>query len=53
MRPRDDIVWHPLDRACACGPTVEVIDDPRVPLGWLVTHHALDGRGTGQRPPDA
>jgi hypothetical protein len=41
VRPRDDLMWHPLDMHCVCGPRVE-----HRPPGWVVIHHSLDGRET-------
>lgn len=44
LRPRNDLIWHPLDDDCACGPTTSyvVLDGPGP--RWFVVHHALDGR---------
>ncbi len=44
-RPRDDLIWHPLDEECPCGPTsVELVDESGGHVVWGVLHHALDGR---------
>jgi hypothetical protein len=44
VRPCEDIVEHPLSEACVCGPGVEFVPSANGPDGWLVVHHALDGR---------
>lgn len=44
LRPRDDLMYHPLDSACFCGPQtqpVERIDGVEL---TAVIHHSLDGR---------
>ena len=41
--PVDDVVDH-LAKDCACGPTVEAVFLPGRHIGWMVTHHSLDGR---------
>lgn len=42
--PLDDLVEH-IPEGCVCGPTVEPVPHPRDgSMGWLVTHHSLDGR---------
>jgi hypothetical protein len=46
--PLDDIVEHELTPECSCGPTVEAVFDEGVLLGWLYTHHSLDGREFGE-----
>lgn len=43
--PLDDIVEHETTGDdCACGPTTEPVSREDGTLGWLVTHHSLDGR---------
>ena len=32
------------DTDCLCGPMVELVPNPDGPDGWIVVHHALDGR---------
>jgi len=32
------------DGNCVCGPTIEPIEGHDGYIGWLVTHHSLDGR---------
>jgi hypothetical protein len=39
VKPHNDLVPHVDDADCVCGPEVESVKG-----GWLVTHHALDGR---------
>ena len=43
--PRDDLVEHHTTSDCVCGPTCEPVkrlNDGAV--GWMYTHHSLDGR---------
>lgn len=53
VRPRGDVVWHPLDSRCHCIPTSDVAelrDCQGRPLHLPVYFHvALDGREV--RPP--
>lgn len=47
--PRGDLVEHDTateEASCACGPAVEHCTYDHAPDGWLVVHHALDGRDT-------
>lgn len=41
--PKGDTVMHLFD-GCACGPTTEPIERGDGSMGWLETHHSLDGR---------
>lgn len=44
IRPRGDLVWHPLEENCVCGPErTEALtsDGDLVPV---IVHQALDGR---------
>jgi len=46
--PVDDLVAHDTDDddgGCVCGPTVEPVERADGSMGWVITHHALDGRG--------
>ena len=39
--PNEDLVGHTRrGLTCVCGPRVQLLEQ----IGWLVTHHALDGR---------
>lgn len=41
--PDADLIAHlPVD--CVCGPAVEPVPRDDGSMGWLLTHHSLDGR---------
>jgi hypothetical protein len=45
--PVDDLVDHDVDDdagGCICGPTVAPVECDDGSVGWLITHHSLDGR---------
>lgn len=45
--PLEDIVEHDHedhDGGCVCGPTVEPVKCEDGSVGWIIAHHALDGR---------
>lgn len=45
--PEDDLVDHDPeddDGTCVCGPRVAPVLRDDGSCGWLITHHALDGR---------
>ena len=43
--PLNDAVDHDTDGGdCVCGPTTEPVPRPDGSMGWLITHHSLDGR---------
>lgn len=42
--PVNDLVEHDTNDDCACGPTSEAVHRDDGSIGWLVTHHSLDGR---------
>ena len=44
--PVNDLVEHDGDNDddCICGPDVEPVISDDGSCGWLITHHALDGR---------
>ena len=42
--PVGDLVAHELDAGCVCGPDVELVRRVSGGDGWLLVHHALDGR---------
>ena len=44
VMPVDDEVDHSTSEDCACGPSGEHVPNAGGPDGWLITHHALDGR---------
>lgn len=41
--PVNDLIAHESD-ACPCGPTTEAVNRPDGSIGWVITHHSLDGR---------
>lgn len=41
--PLEDLIGHEA-ADCVCGPDVEPIPREDGSMGWLVTHHSLDGR---------
>lgn len=41
--PVNDLIDH-LDEDCVCGATTEPVPRDDGSMGWLVTHHSLDGR---------
>lgn len=42
--PVGDLVEHVSDASCVCGPTTEPVKREDGSIGWVVTHHSLDGR---------
>lgn len=40
VTPTDDLIHHPLDEDCPCGPTPKLVSG----VGWVLVHHSLDGR---------
>ncbi len=44
IKPVGDIVEHTDDDYCVCGPQPEAVKRPDGSIGWLIIHHALDGR---------
>ena len=43
--PVGDLVEHETDGGdCVCGPTVKPAPRDDGSIGWLITHHSLDGR---------
>ena len=46
--PTGDHIEHWTDDdSCVCGPTTEPVPRDDGTYGWLVVHHALDGREAG------
>ena len=39
-----DDVDHYENADCVCGPTTEPVERDDGSIGWVVTHHSLDGR---------
>jgi hypothetical protein len=50
--PADDLIEHDWSvesgQDCLCGPSIEPVFRKDGSCGWLVTHHSLDGRETGE-----
>lgn len=44
VRPVGDLVEHELTEDCACGPSAQPVKRDDGSVGWLIVHHALDGR---------
>jgi hypothetical protein len=45
VRPRDDVIWHPLDPDCVCGPrATEARHTTTGRETTMYVHHSLDGR---------
>ena len=46
--PDNDLIPHTERDDCACGPTPEAVKRNDGSIGWLNTHHSLDGRETNE-----
>jgi len=45
VTPINDLIDHrEISDECVCGPTTEPVPGDDGSMGWLVTHHSLDGR---------
>lgn len=42
--PDDDLIEHEVADDCTCGPTQNPVQRSDGVVGWVVAHHALDGR---------
>ena len=44
--PVDDLVEHDTsgEEDCICGPETEPVEREDGSMGWLISHHSLDGR---------
>ena len=42
--PLSDLVDHEASDGCVCGSAVEVVKRADGSVGWMHTHHSLDGR---------
>lgn len=47
--PTEDSIGHELNTSCPCEPARDYKRREDGTTGWVVTHHALDGRGTDQK----
>lgn len=48
--PAADLIEHELTDECACGVTTEPCPRDDGTVGWLWTHHSLDGREHIEKP---
>lgn len=44
VMPLADIIQHDDSDDCVCGPLAEAAPRGDGSMGWLITHHSLDGR---------
>lgn len=44
VRPVADLIDHPADEDCACGPRAEACFNDDGSNGWMYVHDSLDGR---------
>ena len=49
VTPIDDIVQHEQSDDCVCMPSPEAIKRDDGSVGWMHTHHSLDGRERHER----
>lgn len=42
--PVNDLIDHQDNDNCLCGPTTEPVKRDNGSIGWIHTHHSLDGR---------
>jgi hypothetical protein len=48
--PINDLIDHDdIGDECVCGPTSEPVKRDDGSVGWVVTHHSLDGREASER----
>lgn len=47
VTPINDLIDHEeFSEDCVCGPTIEPVKRDDGSVGWVLTHHSLDGRET-------
>ena len=46
--PLADSIQHDDSDDCVCGPLTEAVPREDGSMGWLITHHSLDGREQGE-----
>lgn len=44
IRPIGDLVEHPLDEDCVCGPDALPVERDNGTIGFYIRHHSADGR---------
>ena len=50
VSPVGDLIDHTADDDCPCGPRTEPVQREDGSMGWVVVHHSLDGRESGETP---
>lgn len=51
VHPAGDLIVHDTDTDdCVCGPGMRPVKRDDGSVGWLVTHHSLDGREKQENP---
>jgi hypothetical protein len=51
--PRGDLIDHDTNDGCPCGPTTEPVKRDDGSVGWVVTHHSIDGREAHEMTTDS
>lgn len=52
--PAHDLIEHDPtddDGNCPCGPRIDPVKNDDGSIGWIITHHSLDGRERDEQPP--
>lgn len=47
--PNGDLIEHPTDPSCTCGPRCEPVPRGDGTIRWVYIHHSLDGRELHER----
>ena len=42
--PVNDLIAHEDDETCPCGPELAPVEREDGSIGWVLSHHSLDGR---------
>jgi hypothetical protein len=42
--PVDDLIGHEDSDECPCGPELQPVERDDGTIGWILSHHSLDGR---------
>ena len=54
VHPVSDLIEHETDGGdCMCGPTTEPVERDDGSIGYVIMHHALDGREHSEQGHDA
>lgn len=51
VEPMGDLIAHEV-QDCPCGPSTEPVKRSDGGIGWMVSHHSLDGRESYERGED-